>query len=111
MSVRVPCTPGGRGSWIQQTALDGAVYQFTFDWNGRVGLWMMHLADAQGVAIRTGMMLTTGTSLLRRITDTRRPPGALVVVDLTGADDADPGFDDLGTRFVLSYITLAELLA
>lgn len=111
MSLRVPCTPGGRGAWVQQTALDGAVYQFTFDWNGRLGRWMLHLADANGVAIRTGMILTVGTSLLWRITDPRRPPGALVVVDLTGANDADPGFDDLGSRFALAYFTRAELEA
>lgn len=109
MSLRVPCTPAGRGSWVQTTALDGAVYELTFDWNARVGLWMLHLADASGAAIRTGMMLTAGTSLLWRITDPRRPPGALVVVDLSGADDKDPGFDDLGTRFVLAYYTRAEL--
>lgn len=109
--TRVPCIPNGQSSWSQQTSLEGRVYTFTFDWNDRCQLWMLHLYDVNGVAIRTGIMLTTGTSLLWRIVNPRRPPGALVVVDLTDAEDKNPGLNDLGTRFVLTYFTLAEISA
>jgi hypothetical protein len=33
------------------------------------------------------------------------------VVDATGANDVDPGFADLGSRFLLVYLTAAEIAA
>jgi len=109
MIVEIPTSPRGAARWTQTTALDGTDYVLSFDWNGRVGLWMLHLRDANGRSIRTGMMLTAGGQLLRGLVDTRRPPGELAVVDRTGRGDTDPGLDDLGARFALVYIDAAEL--
>ena len=112
MSEFVPCTPGGQAAWSQVTSLDGVTFTLDFAWSQRDGHWRLDLADAEGVLIRAGMVLGTGTLLLAGLTDSRRPAGELVVVDTTGANDLDPGFADFGApgaRFVLMYATQAEL--
>ena len=105
----VPCTPGGISSWRQRTALDGRDYTLAFRWNQRDGHWYLDLATSLGVAIRSGMMLATSMPLLVGLTGTTRPAGELIIVDTTGAVDVDPGFSDLGSRFVLMYVTAAEM--
>lgn len=114
MSAFIPCAPGGVAFWQQRTALDGVDYLMTFRWSQREGVWSLDIADLDGVAIVSGLVLVVGVSLLRGVVDTRRPAGELVVVDTSGASDRDPGFDDLGApgaRFVLAYFTAAELAA
>ena len=111
MSALVPCVPGGVSRWSQRTALDGRDYLLTFDWCQRDGRWRLDVADADGVAIVSGVTLVTRGHPLAGVIDTRRPAGDLVVVDATGANDLDPGFADLGARFRLVYFTAAELRA
>jgi len=105
----VPCTPESDSRWTQTTALDGVDYVLTFDWYQRTGRWALSIADASGGPIRTGMILNVGTLLLRGVVDARRPRGEVVVLDSTSAYDIDPGFSDLGGRFVLAYFDAAEL--
>lgn len=107
--LAVPCTPSGVSCWTQRTTLDGASFVLKFDWYGRDGKWRLSLADADGVPIRTGIVLVTGVRLLARVVHPRRPRGDLAVIDATGANDVDPGFSDLGARFRLYYITAEEL--
>jgi len=111
MIHRIPCAPAGASSWSQVTALDGTEYLLTFVWAQRLGAWLLSIADGAGVAIASGLVLTTGRSLLVGVVDPRTPPGAVVVVDQTGAGDADPGFTDLGARFSVVYLDVAELAA
>ncbi len=105
----VPCTPNGVSCWTQRTTLDGVSFVLKLDWYQRDTHWRLSISDAEGVPIRTGIVLTTDTLLLRGVVDPRRPRGELAIVDLTGANDVDPGFSDLGSRFVLAYATAAEL--
>lgn len=105
----VPCTPAGDAVWSQRTALDGVDFLLTFRWSQRDGHWLLDLADAEGGAIRHGMALVPSVDLLAGVVDERRPAGKLAILDTTGALDADPGFSDLGARFVLVYFTAAEL--
>jgi len=107
--IEIPCTPGGVATWTQRTALDGRDYVLAFRWNQRAGAWTLDLADQDGAAILLGRTLVAGYPLLKGVTDTRRPPGELAVLDAFGLDDLDPAFSDLGTRFVLVYVTAAEL--
>lgn len=107
----VPCTPNGDASWSQRTALDGVDFTLAFRWSQRDGHWLLDVADAEGVAIRHGLALVPSVDLLAGVIDERRPAGKLAVLDTTGALDADPGFSDLGARFVLVYFTAAELAA
>jgi hypothetical protein len=109
MIYEIPCAPGGAARWTQTTALDGRNYRLTFDWHQRLGRWVLHLRDAGGVAIRTGMVLNLDVPLLRGVVGAARPPGELYVHDATAARDLDPGFSDLGGRFLLLYLDAAEL--
>ena len=109
MSDFVPCVPAGQSRWSQVTALDGVDLTLTFRWSQREGHWLLDVADADGVAIRSGLCLVPSLPLLRGVIDARRPAGELVVFDTTGANDVDPGFADLGARFRLMYVTAAEL--
>lgn len=111
MSTGVPCEPRGQAFWSQRTALDGVDFLLTFRWNQRDGKWLLDLADAEESPIVSGLALLTDVTLLLGVVDARRPAGELSIVDTTGANDADPAFDDLGTRFVLMYVTAAELAA
>lgn len=105
----VPCTPNGTACWTQRTTLDGASFVLKFDWYQRDTHWRLSISDADGVPIRTGLVLVTGVRLLKHLVDPRRPRGDLAIIDTTGALDLDPGFSDLGARFKLYYITAAEL--
>lgn len=107
--IEIPCTPDGCATWTQRTALDGRDYVLAFRWNQRAGSWTLDLADQDGAAIASGCVLVAGYPLLKGVTDARRPPGELAVLDTFGLDDLDPAFSDLGTRFVLVYVTAAEL--
>ena len=111
MSALVPCTPGGSSHWSQRTALDGRDYLLTFDWCQRDGRWRLDVADADGVAIVSGVTLVARGYPLAGVLDARRPAGDLVVIDSTGANDLDPRFSDLGARFRLVYFAAAELRA
>jgi hypothetical protein len=98
-------------AYTQRTALDGVTYVLTFRWNERASYWTLSIADQDAAPIASGLALLTGSMLLRRCVDARRPPGELVVVDTTG-EGGDAGLSDLGTRFALVYAdaeTMAEL--
>jgi hypothetical protein len=99
----IPSTPGVQSNWVQRTQLDGVDYLFRFLWSQRDGHWSIDVADQDGVAIASGVRLVTNWPLMRTCVDPRRPPGILAVMDTTSANDADPGFADLGSRFVLTY--------
>lgn len=109
MPSAIPCAPNAAARWTQRTSLGGRDYLLTFDWNERAGRWSLSLADQDGVAIASGVVLVAALPLLRRVIDARRPPGDIVVVDATGAFDAEPGYDDLGARFGLLYFEPGEL--
>lgn len=105
----VPCKPGGESDWTQRTALGGADFLLRFRWSQRGGHWLLTLSDADGAPIASGVALVTGLPLLRRVVDARRPAGELLVVDVSGANDLDPGFEDLGDRFALLYLEPGEV--
>ena len=106
--VIVPCTPGGSSAWTQRTGLAGVDYLLSFRWSQRAGHWFLDVADAGGTPIATGRLVSTGWKLLRGVVDDRRPPGDLVCLDTLG-QGMDPGFSDLGARFVLVYLDPSEL--
>lgn len=107
--LSIPCLPRGVSCWTQRTALDGVDFNLRFDWYQRDGHWRLSVRDAADVPIRTGLVLVIDTPLLAGVVDARRPRGELAVIDTTGARDADPGFADLGSRFLLLYATAAEM--
>lgn len=106
----------------QVTTLDGVDFVLRFLFNEREGKWYLSLADADDVSIVHGVKIVPLISLLRKVTDARRPAGLLMARDLTGPDvdfaagqkvlDLDPGLTDLGAggRVRLFYFTADELV-
>jgi hypothetical protein len=111
VAVVVPCPPAGFARWTQRTSLAGRDYVLEFDWIERAGKWALSIADHDDVSIRAGMVLATNFPLLRGVIDSRRPPGELVIVDTTGANDVDVGFVGLDGRFLLVYFDRSEVVA
>jgi hypothetical protein len=108
-------------TYVQRTALDGRDYLLTVTLNQREGKWYVDLADQNGDPILYGIKLVVGWPLLRTVTDERRPPGELFVVQL-GSDDpgfrrqvsVDPDIDAFGATHAFLYLDadgLAELEA
>jgi hypothetical protein len=104
----------------QVTTLDGRDYTLRFLFNQREGKWYMSLSDESDDSIVHGVKIVPLISLLRKVTDARRPPGVLMARDTTAADidfgagekvaDLDPGLNDLGARVLLFYFPEDEPL-
>lgn len=104
----------------QVTTLDGRDYVLRFLFNEREDKWYLSVADESDVSIVHGIKIVPLVSLLRKVTDARRPPGVLMARDMTGADvdfsagekivDLDPGLNDLGGRVLLFYFAEDELV-
>ena len=107
MIVQIP-TSQTLASYVQKTSLDGQTYTLEFRWNAREEFWYMNLLTADEDPIAMGIKLVSDWSLLRRVTDPRKPPGALMAIDTT-TSGVDAGFDELGTRVMLLYFDEAEL--
>lgn len=106
----------------QVTTLDGRDYILRFLFNEREGKWYLSVSDESDVPIVNGVKIVPLISLLRKVKDSRKPPGLLMARDLTAADaafdagekvvDLDPGLNDLGEggRVRLFYFTADELV-
>lgn len=103
----------------QTTTLDGRDYRVQVTYNQRADRWYLSLSDQDGAPIAMGLKIVAEVSLLRRISDARRPPGYLMCRDLqanepdfVGGEKSsarDPGRVDLGLRHQIVYFTLAEV--
>jgi hypothetical protein len=86
-----------------EVELEGALYRFELHWNARDGAWFMSLYDANDEPLVAGRKVVLGADLLGHSADPRLPPGALLIIDTSGANE-DPGRDDLGARCLLGYL-------
>jgi len=94
--------------FVQQTQLDGRTYTFRFHWNERERSWYLEIGDVDDVPIVASRKLVANWPLLQRVTDERRPPGEIFVVNAT-ADDSDPDLDDLDESVTLQYFDESEM--
>lgn len=118
MSVLKIPTSTELADYTQRTAMDGRDYILRFVFNQRLGRWFMDLSDQDGVSIAAGLRLVTNFPIIRHLTDERRPPGELYVIDLSGGGETtdelvtiarDAGLTELGARFELVYFDAEEL--
>lgn len=96
--------------YSQRVTLDGADYTLSFEWNMRDG-WYMGMSDANDEVIFAPRKMVVNWNFLRNVTDDRKPPGALVLMDQTTDEDGRatrPGYLDLDQRCVLFYLTASE---
>ena len=87
-------------------ALSGIVYQLRVRYSARTDLWVLDIADADGVSLVRNIPMVTGCDLLRQYHHLGFG-GALVVQNAVTGDDQPPQFDDL--TGALLYVTGVEL--
>jgi hypothetical protein len=91
-----------------QVELDGVLYGVELRWNWRVPAWSLTLRDAGGGALRQGVRVCLGASLLPPRRSSAFPPGELLLVDRSGSA-VDPGLEGLGDTAELVYMDAAEV--
>jgi hypothetical protein len=90
--------------WYSFTStLDNATYQFELSYNDRSGRWNLSLQDVTGADIVSGLVLLNGIDLLAYVRHLAVPPGILMVLNDTGADD-EPTLGSFLTTHSLYYV-------
>lgn len=91
-------------NYQQRTSLSGTDYLLSFLYSERECRWYFSMADADGAPIISGKKMVVNWDLMRLVTDSRRPAGEIVALDLSGQVPArDPQLADLGRRVKLFY--------
>ncbi len=106
----VPTPTDGYPHQTAQAQLGDAFFTVVWRWNARDGVWYFGLSDVDVSPIVSGVRVVLNADLLRGVSDSRRPPGAIAVVD-PASRTAEPGLNDLGTRVKVVYIPPEELSA
>jgi hypothetical protein len=107
VSVAIPLSLG-LSYYDLQATLDGMTYSLVIRWNVRAGQWFLDVGNEDETFwYFNGLALGTQFPIGARRAD-RSPPGAFLLVDTAGADE-EPGFDDLGGRHQLYYLSAADL--
>jgi len=97
-----------RQPWYDYTiTLEDVMYRVELKYKDRLGRWYLYLYDADDNALLLGKKLSVNVDLLAQYEIDGLPPGGIVLWDSSGAE-AECGYDDLGVRCVLLYLTEAE---
>jgi hypothetical protein len=75
--LEIPIQPIGT-HFVQQSVLAGSTYTFEFEWMKRGGFWMLHIGDANGAPLISGVKIVPEWPLLRR--DLNAMPGQLMAL-------------------------------
>lgn len=102
-TIRVRPEDSIRQSLRTRVELDGDEYVFLFYFNSFDTRWYFDLLRTDETAICRGIKMVLGIDLLRRFHGYHdSPPGALVVLDRSGADE-ESGLDGFDERCLLIY--------
>lgn len=82
--------------------LDGREFILRFAWSEREGAWAVDLYTAERAPIVVGGFARVGVDLLDNLPGTDRPPGRLILEDVSGTGD-EIGFDGWGKTHRLVY--------
>lgn len=104
----LPTPTDGYPHQTSQVQLGDTVFVVVWRWNARDGAWYFGLMDVDGVPIVHGVRVVLSVDLLEGVSDSRRPPGRIVVVD-SAKRGKEPGLVDLGTHIKVVYIRPEEL--
>lgn len=102
LEIKIPDVARASGSVVTKAVLDGVTFSLRFQWNARAGTWALSLADADDVAIVSGLTLVPAWDLIGLVTDIRRPLGSLMLWRSDGSF-VHPALADLGTTCRLYY--------
>lgn len=92
------------------TALDSVPYIFDVRWNGRDAAWYMDISDEAENPIGRGIKIVLGANLGQKNRTAAFPAGAFVAIDASG-QGRDAGFDDIGSRVIVVFLSVADLEA
>lgn len=90
--------------------LSDVLYRVILRYKDRLDRWYLYLYDADDAPLLLGKKLSVDTELLAQYEIEGLPPGEIVLWDSSTAG-AECGFEDLGVRCLLMYITPAEIPA
>ncbi len=93
--------------YVERVELDSVVFELTFAWNTREEKWFLSVADADGVALASGIKIVADWPLFQSVSNADMPAGTMLANDTSGAG-LDPGLDDLGDRVLLMYQDAAD---
>lgn len=104
MSVlTIPITNAeSRGAFYFTVDLEGASYEFRFQWNARASFWYFDLLK-DGEPVRSGVKCVINWPTLWRHAELDRPPGEILVID-SSERPLDPGLAELGNAALLTYV-------
>lgn len=108
MSLILPTLTDGTENYDLRTQLEGTDYLFLFRYTLRRELWTFSIQSPDGTDILSGQAVHVGIPLNRRAIG--GPPGLFFAISETD-DLTSPGFDELGSRVKLCYLTAAEVTA
>lgn len=89
--------------------LNNVLYIIDLRWNSSESAWYMDWYKEDETPIAIGIKVVLGAYLGRRCGEAPFTVGVLVAVDTSGAK-REAGFDDLGTRVVVRYIPVEDLI-
>ena len=94
------------------TTLDGQAFILAFDWNAREGEWYVSLADGSGNPLVMSTKIVPNILLWQQYKAAGGlPAGDLIAIDTqNNLQTAQIGFADLGQRYQLCYLELADWL-
>jgi hypothetical protein len=108
--VQIPILSAQTPRWTEKLVLDGTRYTLGFNWNTREQAWYVDLADGLGNPICMSIKVVPGVALWNQYKGIGGfPPGDLYLSDnQSNLQMASIGYGDLGQRFVLVYVELAD---
>lgn len=109
--IQIPLFNNSSSRWTERVILDGTRYTLGINWNAREQAWYVDLADSAGNPICMGVKVVSGLPLWNQYKGIGGfPPGDLYLSDNLGnPQTAVCGYADLGQRFTLVYIELADI--
>lgn len=102
---RIPTEP--YPNTTQQCDLDGVTYSLRFRWSARGACWHMDIRTLDDEPVLLSARLVTSYPLLWRSLNPHRPPGDLMLLDMTGRDE-NATLEGFGTRFRLYYFEVGS---
>lgn len=108
IAIELPFVPS-IGYYGFTTTIESRPYAFDVRWNERDSSWRFDVLEIDRTPILLGVRINLGCYMGRQSNHPLFRNGVLVAVDLSGKrKEAD--FHDLGTRVVVQYIPVLELL-
>lgn len=100
---------GGIGYYRFGTTIESTPYLFDVRWNDRDQSWRFDVLEIDETLIAAGIRINLGVYMGRQYNHPLFKGGVFVAVDLSGKR-IEAGYLDLGTRVVVQYIPVLELL-